>query len=57
MNKIYPVILSGGSGARLWPSSRKMFPKQFLLKKLTKMGIKNTTYCVFLTMEYKIKGF
>ena len=30
MNKIYPVILSGGSGTRLWPSSRKMFPKQFL---------------------------
>ena len=30
MKKIYPVILSGGSGTRLWPSSRKMFPKQFL---------------------------
>jgi mannose-1-phosphate guanylyltransferase/mannose-6-phosphate isomerase len=25
-----PVILSGGSGSRLWPLSRKMFPKQFL---------------------------
>jgi len=25
-----PVILSGGSGTRLWPLSRKMFPKQFL---------------------------
>ena len=30
MKKVYPVILSGGSGTRLWPSSRKMFPKQFL---------------------------
>lgn len=30
MTKIYPVILSGGSGTRLWPSSRKMFPKQFI---------------------------
>ena len=30
MKKIYPVILSGGSGTRLWPSSRQMFPKQFL---------------------------
>ena len=25
-----PVILCGGSGTRLWPLSRKMFPKQFL---------------------------
>lgn len=27
---ITPVILSGGSGTRLWPLSRTMFPKQFL---------------------------
>jgi mannose-1-phosphate guanylyltransferase/mannose-6-phosphate isomerase len=26
---IYPVILCGGSGTRLWPLSRKSFPKQF----------------------------
>ncbi|MEM8632429.1 MAG: mannose-1-phosphate guanylyltransferase/mannose-6-phosphate isomerase [Pseudomonadota bacterium] len=26
---IYPVILCGGSGTRLWPSSRKAYPKQF----------------------------
>ena len=25
-----PVILSGGSGSRLWPTSRKLLPKQFL---------------------------
>ena len=25
-----PVILSGGSGSRLWPLSRKQYPKQFL---------------------------
>jgi len=25
-----PVILSGGSGTRLWPLSRQLFPKQFL---------------------------
>jgi len=25
-----PVILSGGSGSRLWPLSRSMYPKQFL---------------------------
>ena len=29
MNPIHPVILCGGSGTRLWPSSRKAFPKQF----------------------------
>ena len=27
---IRPVILSGGSGTRLWPSSRKSLPKQFI---------------------------
>ena len=27
---ITPVILSGGSGTRLWPLSRKMHPKQLL---------------------------
>ena len=26
----YPVILSGGSGSRLWPMSRRLLPKQFL---------------------------
>ncbi|MBK30555.1 MAG: mannose-1-phosphate guanylyltransferase/mannose-6-phosphate isomerase [Euryarchaeota archaeon] len=29
-NQIFPVILSGGVGARLWPLSRKLRPKQFL---------------------------
>ncbi len=28
--KIIPVILSGGSGKRLWPLSRKLYPKQYL---------------------------
>ena len=30
MAKIFPVILSGGSGSRLWPLSRESFPKQLL---------------------------
>jgi mannose-1-phosphate guanylyltransferase/mannose-6-phosphate isomerase len=28
--KIYPVLLSGGAGSRLWPLSRESNPKQFL---------------------------
>jgi len=28
--QIQPVILSGGSGSRLWPLSRSMYPKQLL---------------------------
>jgi mannose-1-phosphate guanylyltransferase/mannose-6-phosphate isomerase len=28
--KLYPVILSGGSGSRLWPLSREYFPKPLL---------------------------
>ncbi|WP_139740664.1 mannose-1-phosphate guanylyltransferase/mannose-6-phosphate isomerase [Aeromonas veronii] len=30
MNKITPVIMAGGSGSRLWPLSRELYPKQFL---------------------------
>ena len=28
--KIFPTIMCGGSGTRLWPLSRALFPKQFL---------------------------
>jgi len=28
--KILPVIMAGGSGTRLWPLSRSLYPKQFL---------------------------
>ena len=38
-NRIVPVILSGGSGTRLWPVSRESFPKQLwpLVSKRTMM--------------------
>jgi mannose-1-phosphate guanylyltransferase/mannose-1-phosphate guanylyltransferase/mannose-6-phosphate isomerase len=29
-SRIHPVILSGGSGTRLWPVSRQLYPKQLL---------------------------
>ncbi|WP_292953559.1 mannose-1-phosphate guanylyltransferase, partial [Paracoccus sp. UBA889] len=29
MKTITPVLMAGGSGTRLWPVSRKAFPKQF----------------------------
>jgi len=30
MSGVFPVILSGGAGTRLWPLSREMYPKQLL---------------------------
>ncbi len=30
MRAVYPVIMCGGSGKRLWPLSRKSYPKQFV---------------------------
>ena len=29
-NDIFPVILCGGTGTRLWPLSRESYPKQYL---------------------------
>lgn len=27
---IWPVLMAGGTGSRLWPASRELFPKQFM---------------------------
>ena len=49
-NNILPVILSGGSGTRLWPLSRASFPKQYL-------KINDTDEYTLLQKTYKrLKG-
>jgi mannose-1-phosphate guanylyltransferase/mannose-6-phosphate isomerase len=30
MSELIPVLLAGGTGSRLWPLSRELYPKQFL---------------------------
>lgn len=35
-DSVFPIILAGGSGTRLWPLSRKLYPKQFI--KLAEFG-------------------
>ena len=47
----YPVILCGGYGTRLWPLSRKSFPKQFLSLN------SNSKYSLLQQTQNRIKGF
>ena len=45
MSKVIPVILFGGIGTRLWPLSRKSYPKQFLsLYGESKISLLQKTY-------------
>ena len=47
-----PVILSGGSGTRLWPLSRKSLPKQYLsIKKDNKFSLLQQTYLRLKDLE------
>ena len=40
MVALYSILLAGGSGSRLWPMSREMFPKQmFKLDDEEKTGL------------------
>ena len=42
---LLPVILSGGSGTRLWPLSRECFPKQYLsLDEKSNFSLLQNTY-------------
>jgi len=51
-NSIIPVILSGGSGTRLWPLSRESYPKQFLaLDSRTNKTLLQRTYERLLGLE------
>ena len=45
--KIYPVILSGGSGSRLWPLSRALLPKQLLRLVTDKTMLQETALRVY----------
>lgn len=42
MPKIQPVILAGGTGSRLWPLSRELYPKQ-LLRLIDETSLLQTT--------------
>ena len=50
-NNIYPVILCGGYGTRLWPLSRKSFPKQFLSLN------SQSNYSLLQETQIRIKNF
>lgn len=41
---IIPIILSGGTGSRLWPISTKTYPKQ-LLPLLSERSLLQETVC------------
>ena len=42
MSQLIPVIMAGGSGTRLWPLSRGLFPKQFLTLQGSHTMLQNT---------------
>ncbi len=48
-NSLVPVIICGGSGSRLWPLSRKSFPKQYLT-------INNNGFSLLQNTLDRIKG-
>ncbi|MBS2140561.1 hypothetical protein KCA24_27060, partial [Escherichia coli] len=49
-SKLYPVVMAGGSGSRLWPLSRVLYPKQFLCLK-GDLTMLQTTICRLTGVE------
>jgi mannose-1-phosphate guanylyltransferase/mannose-6-phosphate isomerase len=49
--KIFPVLLAGGSGSRLWPISRELYPKQLVSFVGTDSLIQNTIKRLSPVME------
>ena len=54
--EVVPVILSGGTGSRLWPLSRKNFPKQFsVIVENKKSLFQNTVERLLYLKNHKYK--
>lgn len=49
--KVFPVLLAGGSGSRLWPISRELYPKQLVNLVGTDSLIQNTIKRLSPTLE------
>lgn len=51
--KVYPVLLAGGTGSRLWPVSRELFPKQLVNLAGDDSLIQNTIQRLFPVLDAK----
>lgn len=49
---LYPVIIAGGVGSRLWPLSRQSRPKQFLALGQNKFSMLETTLARIASLKY-----
>jgi mannose-1-phosphate guanylyltransferase/mannose-6-phosphate isomerase len=55
LTDVYAVILAGGSGTRLWPLSRKNYPKQVLNLHGQESFLKQTVRRLLGVLPTKIK--
>ena len=51
--KVFPVLLAGGTGSRLWPVSRELFPKQLVNLAGDDSLIQNTIQRLFPVLNAK----